>query len=270
MSFAAFLKRNLGFFKLAIVSNLEYRLNYLIDALIQPIITTGIELTLWYAIFQTADAVTIGGFTKEYYLSYALWAAFAARISVSWMYEFRMIEEIESGSVNSLIVRPMSFYEYYLSQLLGYKFITTIVSFLFPVAIVLTFDLPTDFSRLPLALLLMFFYLFLVHSMGFLVSTSAFFLNKVYSFIMAKNLFIWLLTGELIPIDLMPIWLRDLLLTLPFASGVYIPIGYITGRIDETIVYQGFLSITVSLLIVNGLGYFAWKKGLRNYVGTGA
>src|SRR4051812_23467450 len=117
MSYAVFLRRNLGFAKLAIVSNLEYRVNYLIDALLQPIITTGIELTLWYAIFKTSNSPTIGGFTREYYLSYALWAAFAARISVSWMYEFRMIEEIESGSVNSLIVRPMSFYEYYLSQL---------------------------------------------------------------------------------------------------------------------------------------------------------
>lgn len=270
MSFAVFLRRNLGFAKLAIVSNLEYRVNYLIDALVQPIITTAIELTLWLAVFKAAQAVTIGGFTKEYYLSYALWAGFAARISVSWMYEFRMIAEIENGTINGLLVRPMSFYEYYLSQLMGYKFITTIISFLFPLAIVAGFGLPTDLSRLPLALLLMFYYLFLVHSMGFLVSTSAFFLNKVYSFIMAKNLFIWLLTGELIPLDLMPTWLRDLLLTLPFSSGVYIPVGYITGRIDESIVYRGFLSITVFLVIINAIGYFFWKKGLKNYVGTGA
>ena len=270
MSFAVFLKRNLGFFKLAIVSNLEYRVNYLIDALIQPIITTGIEITLWLAIFKSADAVKIGGFTREYYLSYALWAAFAARISVSWMYEFRMIEEVESGTINSLLVRPMSFYEYYLSQLLGYKFITTIISFLFPILVVVTFNLPTDFGRLPLAVLLMFYYLFLVHSISFLVSTSAFFLNKVYSFTMAKNLFIWLFTGELVPIDLMPSWLRDFLMALPFASGVYIPVGYITGRVDQTIVYRGFWNITVFLILINVVGYYFWKKGLKNYVGTGA
>ena len=34
MSFTAFYKRNLGFYKLAIASNLEYRLNFLVTALI--------------------------------------------------------------------------------------------------------------------------------------------------------------------------------------------------------------------------------------------
>jgi ABC-2 type transport system permease protein len=270
MSFAVFWKRNLGFFNLAVVSNLEYRVNYIIDALVQPIITCGIELTLWYAIFKTSDSGTIGGFTREYYLSYALWASFAARISTSWMYEFRMIEEVESGTINSLLVRPMSFYEYYLSQLMGYKFITTFVSFLFPVSIVLTFGLPTDFSKLPIALLLMFYYLFLVHSISFLVSTAAFFLNKIHSFTMAKNLLIWLLTGELVPIDLMPVWLRDFMMILPFPSAVFIPVGYITGRIDSSLVVQGFVSVTASIVAVNALGYFFWRKGLKNYVGTGA
>lgn len=270
MSFAVLWKRNLGFFRLAIVSNLEYRLNYVIDALVQPMITTLIELMLWWSIFQTADTPVIGGFTREYYLSYALWAAFMARISTSWMYEYRMIEEVDTGTVNSLLVRPMSFYEYYFSQLMGYKFITTIVSFIFPVAVVLYFNLPTDFSKVPLALALVFYYLILIHSISFLVSTFAFFLNKVYSFTVAKNLFIWLLTGELVPIDLMPEFFKKLLLALPFASGVYLPVGYITGRLDSSLVYQGFFSVTWALILVNVMAFYLWKKGLKNYAGTGA
>lgn len=270
MSFAVLWKRNLGFFKLAIATNLEYRVNYLIDALIQPIITTGIELTLWWAIFKGSQALTIGGFTQDYYLSYAMWAAFFARIATSWMYEFRMVEEIDSGSINSLLVRPMSFYEYYLSQLMGYKFITTIISFAFPVLIVLFFELPTQFSRIPLAIALVFYYLILIHSISFLVSTFAFFLNKVQSFSFAKNLFIWLLTGELVPVDLMPEFLKNALLFLPFSSGVYLPVAYITGRIEAAAVYNGFISVTVSLVLVNLMGMYLWKKGLKSYVGTGA
>jgi ABC-2 type transport system permease protein len=245
-------------------------MNFFIDALAQPILTTGIELTLWWAMFASTNSPTIGGFTREYYLSYALWAAFASRIATSWMYEFRMINEIENGTINSLIVRPMSFYEYYFSQLMGYKFVTTFISFIFPLAVSLYFDLPTIFSRFPLALLLMFYYLVLIHSLSFLVSTSAFFLNKVHSFTMAKNLFIWLLTGELIPVDLMPAVLKDILLFLPFTSGVYLPVAYITGRIEVAPVYNGFLSVTIWLVVVNLLNYFLWKKGLKAYVGTGA
>lgn len=156
-SFAVFYKRNLAFAKLAIVSNLEYRLNYFVDALVQPSLTTGIEMLLWTALFIGAGTTEIAGYGKEYYLSYALWAAFFARICTSWMYETRMIQEIDSGSINSLLTRPMSFYEYYFSQLMGYKVITTLVSMIIPIVAVNIFLLPTQFSRLPLAFALEFY-----------------------------------------------------------------------------------------------------------------
>ena len=110
--FAAFWNRNLAFAKLAIVTNLEYRLNYFIDALVQPTLTTGIEILLWMGVFAGAGTAAINGYGIDSYLSYALWAAFFTRISTSWMYEFKMIEEVSSGTLNSIIVRPMGFYEY--------------------------------------------------------------------------------------------------------------------------------------------------------------
>ncbi len=270
MLFAAFWKRNLGFFKLAIATNLEYRMNFLIDAALQPTVTSGIEMLLWWAVFQSVTTATVGGSAREYYLSYALWAAFMSRVTTSWMYEFRMVEEIDSGTVNSLLVRPLSFYEYYFSQLMGYKFITTFFSFIIPVGIVLFFNLPTQFDRLPLALLLAFYYLILIHSISFFVSTMAFFLTKVNSLTVAKNLFIWVLTGELIPLDLMPAWLKSIMMALPFSCGAFVPVGYITGRIGIDLVMRGFINVTVSLVVVNLLGAYFWKKGLKSYVGTGA
>ncbi|MBX3040216.1 MAG: ABC-2 family transporter protein [Bdellovibrionaceae bacterium] len=270
MSFAAFWKRNLGFFKMAIASNVEYRMNYFIDAVAQPSVTAVIEILLWVGIFRTAGSATIGGFGLQDYLAYVLWGAFFARIAASWMYEFRMIEEIDSGSVNGLLVRPMSFYEYYLSQLMGYKFITTGVSFLIPLSVGAAMGWNIHYDRLPMAVLLVFFYLILVHSISFVVSTCAFFLNRIYALTVAKNLALWTLTGELIPLDLMPEPFRSWILILPFPSGVFIPVGYLTGRVGADAVAQGFVSVAVSLILVNALGLFMWKKGLRSYSGTGA
>lgn len=269
-SFAVFLKRNLAFANLAIVTNLEYRLNYFIDAIIQPILTTGIEILLWVAVFKGAKSDFIAGFSQANYLSYALWSAFFARIATSWMYEFKMVEEISSGSVNSIIVRPMSFYEYYLSQLMGYKVVTTIISLIIPVAASLVFDLPTDLSRLPLATLLCFYYLILVHSISFIISTLAFHFTKISSLTVAKNLFMWILMGELFPLDLLPDPYKTWIISLPFASGVFTPVAYITGRVGIETMMTGFLSVTIGLVILNLLGAFLWKKGIENYVGTGA
>lgn len=264
------IRRNFAFAKLAIVSNLEYRLNYFVDAIVQPTLTTCIEMLLWYAVFKSAATTEIAGFSKEYYLSYALWAAFFARICTSWMYEYRMIQEIDSGSVNSLLTRPMTFYEYYFSQLMGYKFITTLCSMMVPLLAVMIFDLPTQFSRLPLAFALEFYYLILVHSISFVIAASAFYLNKVYAFTGAKNLALWLFTGELFPLDLMPEPMRSLVIALPFSAGVYVPVGYLTGRLDISSIGNSFVSITVALVLVNALGLWLWRRGVNIYAGTGA
>lgn len=269
-SFLSLLRRNFAFAKLAVVSNLEYRLNYFVDAILQPTLTTCIEMLLWYAVFKSAATTEIAGFSKEYYLAYALWGAFFARICTSWMYEYRMIQEIDSGSINSLLTRPMTFYEYYFSQLMGYKFITTACSMMVPLLAVLIFDLPTQFSRLPLAFALEFYYLILVHSISFVIASCAFYLNKVYAFTGAKNLALWLFTGELFPLDLMPEPLKTIVIALPFSAGVYVPVGYLTGRLGVESVMNSFVSISIALVLVNALGLWMWRRGVNIYAGTGA
>lgn len=266
----AFLKRNLALFNLAVVSNLEYRFNFFIDSVVQPLLGVLVEVLLWHSIFMTLDTLTVGGFTKDSYLAYALWGPFFSRIAVSWMYEARMIEEVSSGSINSILARPISFFEYYYSQLMGYKFITTAISCSIPILASLYFKLPFHWERLPMAFLLVFYYLLIVHQMSFIVSCCAFFFNRIHSFTVAKNLFIFLLVGELVPIDLMPDWLERLMLALPFSSGVFIPVAYIIGRVEIETVLNGFISVTAGAAFFGAISYWIWKKGLKSYVGTGA
>ncbi len=232
--------------------------------------TTGIEILLWVAVFKGAKTASIAGFSEANYLSYALWSAFFARISTSWMYEFKMVEEVSSGSINSIIVRPMSFYEYYLSQLMGYKIVTTVISLIIPIIAVSIFYLPSDLTRLPLATLLCFYYLFLVHSISFIISTMAFHFTKISSLTVAKNLFMWILMGELFPLDLLPEPYKTWVISLPFASGTFTPVAYITGRVGIETVYLGFVSVTIGLIVLNLIGAYLWRKGLNSYVGTGA
>lgn len=271
MPFTAFYKRNLALARLAIVTNLEYRFNFILDAFIQPILTVGIEVLLWIAIFKTVEGSdSIGGFGRDSYLAYAVWAPFLGRIAISWMYESMMVEEIASGSINTILSRPLSFYEYYFSQTFGYKFITTIFSISFPIIVSLYYQLPVNYERLPAALLIVMYYLVLVHTMSFLVATFGFYLTRVRSFTLVKNLSLMLMGGELVPIDLMPPNLSELLLSLPFSSGVYIPIAFITGRCDWNLLYQGYANITWGLAIVGLISFVMWKRGVREYTGTGA
>lgn len=270
MSFATFWKQNIGCARLAIQHELEYRFNLLTDTVFQPLIVAAIEVTIWWAICETIGTATIGGYSRESYLTYALWSAFFARIYMNWLYEGKMLGEIYSGSVNTILVRPISFFRFYLAQFLGYKAMTGGISLLVPCLIVAFVPTTTIFERLPLALCLLGYFLIMVHTIAFLVSSFGFFYNRVHAISVAKNITLWMLSGELFPLDLAGEPYRSILVNLPFAAGAYVPIGYLTGRVEAEQVYRSFGSVTIGIAVFGLAGALLWRAGLKRYAGTGA
>jgi len=256
--------------KLAAESHLEYRFNSFVDWCISPFISSIVEIAMWWTMFQAMGVSVLGGFPREYYISYVTWAVFFARISANWMYEFRMLQEVESGSINSILVRPMNIYEYYLGQFMGYKLMTTLFSLWLPAILALIIGGTTDFVRLPLSILLMCVYLVFTYTLSFCILTLSFKLTKVGSFTVTKNFFIWLASGELFPLDLLPPTFKTLSSYLPFASGCYIPVGYLTHRLDIEALIKGFIVTIIWTGVLGVLGAFSWRRGLRAYSGTGA
>ena len=260
----------LGCARLAVLQQLEYRFNLFADTVIQPVIVGLVEITLWMAFFASSGQTSLNGYAPKFYLSYALWAAFISRISTSWMYEMQMIEDVESGSVNAVLVRPIGFYEYYLGQFLGYKVLTTSISLFAPALICFFMDLPFDWSRLPLALTLVFYYLLLIHTLSVAIASLGFFFSRIHHITVAKNISLWMLTGEFFPLDLAAEPFRSILTALPFSSAVYLPVGYLTGRLDATAIGRGFVSVTVGLAVLGPIATLMWNAGRRRYSGTGA
>ncbi len=264
------MRKNLAAARLAILSQLEYRINFTVDAVIQPILTSAIEVTLWMAILSGMAGQQLGGFGREYYLAYALWANFMGRISINWMYEFTMLDEIDTGRVNALLMRPISFYEFYLSQFLGYKLTVAVISLWIPSLACILMSAPFSPERLPLVLALVVCYLVFTHTLSFCVACMAFYMNRAHSLTGMKNLAIWVLAGELVPLDLYPEPLRTMLMNSPFAAGVYLPVGYLTGRVGTDAMLNGFVAVAGGMLVVSAIAYALWKNGVRNYAGTGA
>jgi ABC-2 type transport system permease protein len=264
------LRKNLAAARLAVLSQTEYRINFVIDVLVQPVLSTTIEVMLWMAMLTGMGVNTLGGYGRESYLAYALWATFVGRVTTNWMYEFTMLDEIDSGRVNAILMRPITFYEFYLSQFIGYKSTTLAVSFVLPILACWIFHAPLLLDHLPLMVLSLLYYLVFVHTLSFCVACLAFFMNKAQSFTAMKNLAIWVLAGELIPLDLYPQPFRSWMIHSPFASGVYIPVGYVVGRVDTALMLQSFISVTAGLAVTLTLAYFLWWRGLRSYTGTGA
>lgn len=270
MSFASFWNRNIGAARLAILSHLEYRIDFFVDAIVQPALSTGIELAMWASILTVGGLTQLNGFSRASYLSYILWALFVGRVSANWAYEMEMDEEVESGTINAILLRPISFYEYYLSQFLGYKISTLFISFACPLLVTLIFPTTVIWSRFPGMLSLLFFYLFFVHTLSFCVACLGFFITRVKGITGMKNMALWVLTGESFPLDLIPAPYKAYVLRLPFASGVYYPVAYLTGRVGTEELQQAFLSVACGIVVVSMIAYVMWRRGLREYSGIGA
>lgn len=238
--------------------------------MLTPFITLVFELLLWQAVFRGSGKDTIAGFNLQNYLAYAIWGSYFARIGANWMYESRMIEDVNTGKINSLLLRPTSFYEYFLFQFLGYKMLIVVTSLAIPTLCILFLGFDTHFMRLPLALLLMIYFLVFTYTLSFIISSFAFFLNKIHSFTFSKNIVLWVITGELFPLDLIPQPYQAWFVASPFASGVFVPVGYLTGRLQLTDVMNGFLSVTLGILVLSIVGSLLWKFAMKQYSGTGA
>ena len=251
-------------------SHLQYRLNFLADVIIQPVIAAGVEWVLWRALFISNQLTALGSFAPESYYAYAILSGFFSRIGSNWMYEFRMIEEIESGNINQIMIRPISFYAYYWPQFFTYKLMTILFSLWIPLTIAFFMNWPIDLRRLPWILVSMSLYLWLLYSLSFMVSVLAFKLTKVSSFTVAKNLALWLVSGELFPLDLLPTSLRSIFLELPFCHAVYIPVAFLTGRIDHVLFYQASAKLIIWCILFWWISQRFWALIVKNYTGTAA
>ncbi len=249
---------------------LEYRLNFLIDTILQPLLVSVIEMLIWSTIYVAMGSHLPGGFSKEAYVGYALWAAFVSRIAENWMYEYRLIEDIESGNVNAILVRPISFFEYYLFQFMGYKMMGLVTSIGIPIVVCAIWNYPLIWSRLPLFFLMVFTYLIFAFTMSFTVACLAFFFSRVHALTGAKNIALWVLSGLVFPLDLAPEPFRTWLIHLPFASGVFVPVGYLTGRLDFAAWLRGYTAIWEGLVVFGALATVLWHYGRKTYSGTGA
>lgn len=262
--------RNLACARLSVLAQFEYRTNFFIDAVLQGLLVAAIEGLLWWSVFRASGAEIVGGFGREDYLSYALWAAFCSRISTNWMYEFRMAREVELGTINSILTRPISFYEYYLSQFLGYKILCAMFGLAIPLALTLAGIIDSDLSVLPMASTLILCHLILAYTMSYCMAGLAFFTTRISAFTVVKNFTLWLLSGELFPLDLLPPAVGNITTKLPFAAGTYIPVALLTGRISQAQSVVSLISVGCGILFFALLGRLIWAKALRTYGGTGA
>jgi len=196
--------------------------------LILSTIAMAILYFFWRAVYGgTAD---IAGLSLGTTLTYILLAqVFRPLTDIDLIFEFGF--NLREGGIVHQLLRPLNFQLMYYAQNLGN--LGTQLLLQIPMALVATFVFglrwPTDpavwAAFLVSALLGYTSYFFFVY----IVASLTFYTTEVWGLGVLFNGMAIFLSGSLVPIAMMPGWLQTLVLSIPFAQALAVPINILTG-----------------------------------------
>jgi ABC-2 type transport system permease protein len=196
--------------------------------LVLNIISMAILVYFWRAIYN--DTSTISGLGLNQTLTYILFAfIFMPLTSIDLVWEFGT--NLREGTIIHHLLRPINFQGMNYAQVLGILVTRLILQLPMAIVAVLLFGLrfPTDLTTwlafIVSALLgftVMFFF-------NWFLACLTFYTTEIWGLGVLLEGMNFFLSGALVPLVMMPEWVRNIVLSVPFAQALAVPVGLLTG-----------------------------------------
>jgi ABC-2 type transport system permease protein len=252
----------------AVAEQLQYRVTnyfYMLGMIAEPVI----QLVVWSTIANQHGGSVNGITAGEFAAYYIVWTL-VRNMNIVFgapFWEWR----IREGQLSGQLLRPMNILHYDLAYFAGWKFV--VIGLWVPIAIGLSLVFKPDLH--PTALEIVVFVIaiwgaYLIRSMfqgvigmlNFWTTRGA----AVFDLYMATEL---LLSGRLVPLQLMPGWVQTLANFLPFKWTFGFPIEVLVGHMSPASLVIG---LGVQVLWI-GIGYvlfrFAWTAAIKRFSAVG-
>ncbi|MEM1485849.1 ABC-2 family transporter protein [Oscillospiraceae bacterium PP1C4] len=225
---------------------------------------------LWGAIFGENE--TVSGFTFPMMLSYYIISSFLSQIEMSQNVSTEISERIRGGTFSKYMVIPVNTRGYFTLQTFGtmvfyllFNLIGTVIwVFIFGIEFVIASNLITILWAILMIALGLLFMIQLNYFLGIL----AFKFLDINFFLMIKNNIVSFITGELIPLALLPQGIVCVMRFFPFYYVTYLPSMLLIGR-NEDEAFFGVIVLSIWLLFFSLLNRFTYRKLRVIYDGVG-
>lgn len=225
---------------------------------------------LWTALIPSGQ--NLFGYTHIHILTYVVGASFMSAIIFSTRTQ-EIGENINSGNLSSMLLRPMSYFGYWFSRDIGDKLMNIVCSVgeLCVLFVLLRPPLflqtnPSFLFYTALSVLLAIILYFLI---GILLGMIGFWSPEVWAPRFIFFILIQFFSGSLFPLDVLPKPLFDFFQFLPFSYLLFFPLKIYLGQVSFPEIVD---AVTIEIVWVGVLWYicyFVWKKGLRVYTAYG-
>lgn len=230
-------------------------------------------MLIWLARYESAPGQKIGGFNLGEMIAYYLVVTLLS-VAITPHPEWWVAQEIRDGKITPFIVRPIGFWGYLLARESAYQVIKTAMSL--PAFALVAWGFRQYIAwPSPSAWQLGVFVLaaagafVLLMQIKYLLGLSAFWLAEVGGLLEIWNILLAVFAGRLLPLDLLPGWIRAVGAWLPFHLLYDFPMRVLLGRIGPREVALDFGLQVVWALALGVLVRQAWQRGLLAYEAYG-
>ena len=254
--------------RLSILEQIQYRVAnyfYMIGMIAEPVI----YLVVWSTVAQ-AQGGQVGGYTPGQFAAYYIIWTLVRNMNIVFTpygWEWR----IRQGRLAAELLRPLHPLHNDVAFFMGWKVVVIILWL--PLAAFLAWVFKPELSPSLLEVAVFFVAIwgaYLIRTMLLsLLGMITFWTTRVsaiYELYFAAEL---LLSGRLVPLSLMPGWVRTLTGFLPFQWAFYFPIESLVGDLSDAELARGLAFQLLWILIGLGLFKVAWRSAIRRFSAVG-
>ena len=255
--------------KTALAKAITYKIDFLLLTIAPLLLFFFIKYNLWTSIYHINKTPSIGGYTLEKMISYQIWILiFDLFVKVQFFSE-NLSESIRLGRISAALLYPFSFIKQNLAVFISDK----ILQF-FSASLIFMFCLSFDFLHLPSATILLKALLFIIAVNGFwflsqtIIGLLAFWLEETWSLNVCVRFIVIFFSGSLLPLELYPDLLQQILKWTPFPYLAYFPVKILMQEESLSFLF-GLFVLCFWILVLSFLVRWLWDKGLKLYTGSG-
>lgn len=258
----------MGTIRISWSRQLAYKLNFLLLVIGPTLVFFFVKYSLWKSIYALDGVTTIQGYDLSAMLHYQIWGMIVGFLAQGFQ-NINLAEDIRLGRISSYLVYPFGFWQFHTAGFIAFQLLQTLVALVTLLILRLSGMLgPWDWlgfvQGVGFSLLMGFFW----YQVSFLLGLAAFWLEETWVLRVMFVTIAQFMSGAILPLEIYPEWLLRILRFTPFPYLTYAPVKVFMGTYTENL---GLAVVTVCawLLLVGGVSYWVWRRGLRLYTAAG-
>ena len=256
-------------FKTTIAGQLQYR-GALVIWLLGLVLEPTIYLIVWSTVARSQGG-EVDNFTPAAFAAYFLTVMLVDHATFTWiMWEFEY--RVRQGHLSPLLLRPVHPVHRDIADNATYKLLTLPV--VLAVAALLAFAFRPAFALVPWALVAFVPVLAMAFAVRFglewTLAMTGFWTTRVTALNQLYYVAFLFLSGQAVPLALLPEPVRLATNLLPFRWFLGFPIELVLGRLSPLQALAGFGAQAAWLVVIVAALALVWRRGVRQYSAVGA